>query len=64
MPLARSGILQEDPPGATPAPAAPAENGRDGYLRGDYRRLGLTFESYDRWVRLGAHVPSVAVVAH
>jgi Protein of unknown function (DUF3300)/Chaperone of endosialidase len=32
--------------------------GRDGYLRVDYDRLGLTFESYDRWVAWGARVPS------
>lgn len=40
------------------------ERGRDGYLRVHYRRLGLKFESYDRWLRSGAHVPSIAVVEH
>jgi Protein of unknown function (DUF3300)/Chaperone of endosialidase len=32
--------------------------GRDGYLRVYYDRLGVTFESYDRWVASGARVPT------
>jgi hypothetical protein len=35
--------------------------GRDGYLRVYYDRLGLTFESYDRWVASGAQVPTSRV---
>ena len=31
--------------------------GRDGYLRVNYEKLGLKFESYDRWVRSGAQIP-------
>lgn len=31
--------------------------GQDGYLRVYYRKLGLDFESYDRWIRSGAQVP-------
>ncbi len=31
--------------------------GRDGYLRVNYEKLGLEFESYDRWVRSGAQIP-------
>jgi Protein of unknown function (DUF3300)/Chaperone of endosialidase len=31
--------------------------GRDGYLRVDYNRLGVRFETYDRWVASGARVP-------
>jgi Protein of unknown function (DUF3300) len=38
-------------------PAAVAED-RDGYLRVDYQKLGLTFETYDRWLRSGGQVPS------
>ena len=41
------------------APAAVAR-GHDGYLRVYYEKLGLKFESYDRWIRSGAHVPSTA----
>ena len=32
--------------------------GRDGYLRVFYDRLGVRFESYDRWLATGAHVPT------
>jgi uncharacterized protein DUF3300/endosialidase-like protein len=32
--------------------------GRDGYLRVFYDKLGLTFESYEDWLKSGAHVPT------
>ena len=32
---------------------------RDGYLTVFYHKLGLTFETYDHWIRSGAHVPAV-----
>ena len=32
--------------------------GRDGYLRVFYEKLGVTFETYDRWLASGAHVPA------
>jgi len=32
--------------------------GRDGYLRVFYEKLGLKFETYDRWVASGARIPS------
>jgi hypothetical protein len=32
--------------------------GRDGYLRVFYDKLGVPFETYDAWVKAGAHVPS------
>jgi hypothetical protein len=32
--------------------------GRDDYLRVDYDRLGVTFETYDRWIASGARVPT------
>jgi hypothetical protein len=35
--------------------------GRDGYLRVYYDRLGVTFESYDRWVASGARVPTSGI---
>jgi uncharacterized protein DUF3300/endosialidase-like protein len=37
------------------APAA-VTHGRDGYLRVYYDRLGVKFESYDRWIRSGAEI--------
>ena len=32
--------------------------GRDGYLRVYYDRLGVRFETYDRWVASGARLPA------
>ncbi len=34
--------------------------GRDGYLRVYYEKLGLKFETYDRWAASGARIPSVS----
>ena len=31
--------------------------GRDGYLRVDYDRLGLRFETYERWIASGGRIP-------
>jgi hypothetical protein len=47
----------------TVAPEA-VTRGADGYLRVSYDLLGLPFETYDRWVATGAHLPSVKPVAH
>ncbi|HEX3504516.1 MAG TPA: DUF3300 domain-containing protein [Xanthobacteraceae bacterium] len=33
--------------------------GRDGYLRVDYDKLGLKFESYEQWIRSGAQLPAM-----
>ena len=41
------------------APDAVAR-GDDGYLQVRYDRLGLKFESYDRWISSGARIPSAA----
>jgi hypothetical protein len=38
--------------------------GRDGYLRVFYEKLGLKFETYDRWVASGARVPSATAIRH
>jgi hypothetical protein len=32
--------------------------GSDGYLRVYYDKLGVKFQTYDRWVASGAHVPA------
>jgi hypothetical protein len=37
---------------------------RDGYLMVFYDKLGLTFETYDQWIRSGARVPSVGGTRH
>jgi len=33
---------------------------REGYLEVLYDRLAVTFETYDRWVASGAHIPSIS----
>jgi hypothetical protein len=38
--------------------------GRDGYLRVFYEKLGLKFETYDRWVASGARLPSATAIRH
>ena len=38
--------------------------GRDGYLRVDYDRLGLKFETYRRWLRSGAQLPATVRTVH
>jgi hypothetical protein len=30
----------------------------DGYLRVFYDRLGLRFQTYERWIASGAHIPA------
>ena len=34
------------------------QRGRDGYLRVNYDRLGLDFQTYDQWLASGASVPA------
>ena len=34
--------------------------GPDGYLRVNYDKLGVKFESYKRWIGSGARIPSAA----
>jgi hypothetical protein len=38
--------------------------GRDGYLRVDYHKLGVRFETYDAWLRSGAQLPATAQTVH
>jgi len=38
--------------------------GRDGYLGVLYDKLGLTFQSYDRWLAAGARIPHVEPALH
>jgi hypothetical protein len=37
---------------------------RDGYLRVFYDRLGLSFQTYDRWIASGAHIPAAGRTLH
>jgi hypothetical protein len=45
----------------TVMPAA-VVRGSDGYLQVCYDKLGVKFQTYDRWVASGAHVPASAPV--
>ena len=38
--------------------------GRDGYLRVFYGKLGLKFQTYERWIASGARIPSVTPIRH
>ena len=38
--------------------------GSDGYLRVFYDKLGVKFQTYERWVASGAHVPPGGPVEH
>jgi hypothetical protein len=38
--------------------------GRDGYLRVFYDKLGVKFETYNRWIASGARIPSTASNSH
>ena len=38
--------------------------GHDGYLRVFYDRLGVKFETYDRWIASGARIPSASPGTH
>ena len=47
----------------TVAPEAVTRDG-DGYMRVSYEKLGLPFETYERWIATGPHLPSVKPAAH
>jgi hypothetical protein len=38
--------------------------GRDGYLRVLYDKLGLKFQTYDRWIAAGARIPATTRIRH
>ena len=38
--------------------------GRDGYLRVYYDKLGVKFQTYERWIASGARVPAAVPVSH
>jgi hypothetical protein len=49
------GVIAQEVQAVMPQAVA---RGRDGYLRVYYDRIGVRFESYDRWLTSGAHVPA------
>jgi len=38
--------------------------GKDGYLRVFYDKLGVKFQTYERWIASGARVPAGSAVSH
>jgi hypothetical protein len=38
--------------------------GRDGYLRVFYDKLGLKFQTYERWIASGARIPTITPIRH
>jgi hypothetical protein len=54
------GVIAQEVQSVMPAAVL---RGSDGYLRVSYDKLGVTFQSYDRWVASGAHVPAGVPVA-
>ena len=38
--------------------------GRDGYLRVFYDKLGLEFQTYERWKASGARIPTTTPIRH
>ena len=47
-----------------PIMPAAVTRGQDGYLRVFYDKLGLKFQTYDRWLASGARVPTAAAIQH
>jgi endosialidase-like protein len=48
------GVLAQEVQQVMPQAVA---RGNDGYLRVFYEKLGLKFETYDRWIKSGAPIP-------
>ncbi len=49
------GVIAQEVQSVLPAAVA---RGRDGYLRVDYDRLGVKFQTYRDWLAGGAHIPT------
>jgi hypothetical protein len=49
------GVIAQEVQAIRPAAVV---RGRDGYLRVFYDKLGVTFQTYDRWVASGARIPA------
>jgi len=49
------GVIAQEVQNVLPRAVA---RGRDGYLRVFYDQIGVKFETYDRWVAAGRHLPA------
>ena len=50
------GVMAQEVEAVVPAAVT---RGRDGYLRVDYDKLGLKFQTYQAWLASGARMPAV-----
>ena len=55
------GVMAQDVQSVMPEAVV---RGRDGYLRVDYEKLGLRFESYQQWIESGAQIPHSVPIGH
>ena len=49
------GVIAQEVRGVMPEAVS---RGRDGYLRVDYDRIGVKFQTYDQWSTSGAQIPA------
>jgi hypothetical protein len=55
------GVIAQEVQQAMPQAVA---YGRDGYLMVNYEMLGLKFESYNQWIKLGAQIPKTVQILY
>jgi len=55
------GVMAQEVQEVMPAAVTRA---KDGYLRVDYKKIGVEFQSYERWIAKGARMPAAVGVAH
>ncbi len=55
------GVIAQEVQAVMPAAVV---RGRDGYLRVFYDKLGLVFQTYDRWIASGARIPATVPIQH
>jgi hypothetical protein len=55
------GVIAQEVQSVMPAAVV---RGRDGYLRVFYDKLGVKFETYDRWIAEGARIPTAVSRSH
>jgi hypothetical protein len=48
------GVIAQEVRGVMPEAVFRA---KDGYLRVEYDKIGVTFQGYDEWIAAGGHVP-------
>jgi len=54
-PIVYVGVIAQEVQGVAPGAVY---RGADGYLRVDYRRIGVPFQTFDRWTASGSRIPA------